>query len=137
MPLALPLGACAPVTTAQPVQVWEGSARVVISVQRYRLTFTENVQTHEIRGTLDNRTSGDSFLAAGTLLPTPEGDTLSAQISAGESPRLRASLLGFGVQDVPLKAGALLSGTIRGETLTGNLTINGLRHGLSMKRVRR
>lgn len=136
LPLALALAACAPAPGAQPVQVWEGSARVLLSVQRYRLTFTENPVTHEIRGTLDNRTSGDSFQAEGTLLPITGGAILSAQVTAGDSPRLRAGVLGFGVEDISLKGGALLTGTVLGDTLTGGLRINGVRYGLSMKRVR-
>ena len=109
---------------------------MVLAVQQYRLTFTENPQTHDIRGTLENRSSGNTFQASGTLLPTADGDVLSAQVTAGESPKLQASILGFGFQDVSLKSGALLTGTIRGETLSGTLRIGGVRSGLSMKRVR-
>lgn len=136
LPLALLLAACAPAPTAQPVQVWEGSARVVLSVQLYCLTFTGNLQTHEIRGTLQNRSSGDTFQASGTLLPTEDGDVLSAQVLAGDSPKFQASLLGFGVQNVSFKSGALLTGTIRSETLSGHLRIAGVRYPLSMRRVR-
>ena len=135
LPIALLLSACAPTTSSQPVQLWEGSARILLSVQRYRLTFTENPVTHDIRGTLENRTSGDSFQAEGTLLPISGGAILSAQITAGDSPKLRASILGFGIQDISLKGGALLAGTIQNDMLNGSLRINGIRYGLNMKRV--
>ena len=65
--LPLLLGACAPAARPQPVQVWEGSARVLLTEQRYRLTFTVNPATHALSGTLANLSSGDRFEATGTL----------------------------------------------------------------------
>lgn len=135
VPAMLLLAACAPAPARQPVHTFEGSARVLLTVQTYRLTFTENPVTHEIRGTLVNRTSGDAFQASGTLLPGTDGDVLTADIRAGESPRVNATVFGIGLRDVPLKAGALLSGTVRGETFTGSLRVNGFSSALNMKRV--
>ena len=132
---ALFLVACAPAPARQPVHTFEGSARVLLTVQTYRLTFTENRVTHEIRGTLVNRTSGDAFQATGTLLPATDGDLLTADISAGDSPRLNATVFGIGLRDVPLKAGALLSGTIRHDAFAGSLRVNGFSSALNMQRV--
>ncbi len=95
------------------MQVWEGSARVLLREQNYRLTFTVEPVGHRLSGTLDNRSSGDRFSVTGTLLPVEVGAELTAQISAGESPKLSASILGLGVSGLSLKADALLSGRFR------------------------
>lgn len=124
---------CAP--SAQPVQTWEGSARVALREQRYRLTFTVNDQTHDLRGQLENRTSGDRFSVSGTWLPVGASATVTAQVSPGESPTLRASLLGFGVGDLPLKASALLTATVSGTNMAGELRIGGLNYPVQFRRT--
>ncbi|GHF29034.1 hypothetical protein HNQ07_000915 [Deinococcus metalli] len=136
LPLLLLLAACAPAPARPAVQSFEGSARVLLTVQSYRLTYTEDPATHAIRGTLENRSSGDAFRAEGTLLPGPDGDILTADVSAGDVPRVNATVFGFGIKDLPLKAGAQLSGTIRGDLLRGSLRVNGFRSALTMTRVR-
>ncbi|WP_309572315.1 hypothetical protein [Deinococcus sp.] len=135
LPALLVLASCAPTPAAQPVQVFEGSARVLLTVQSYRLTFTEDASTHTIRGTLENRTSGDTFAAQGTLLTQLDGQVLTAEISAGDVPHINATVFGFGVKDLAVKAGAQLSGTITGDVFTGNLRVNGFKSALSMNRV--
>lgn len=132
--LPLLLVACAPLS--QSVQVWEGSGRVLLRDQHYRLTFTVNDQTHDLRGQLENRTSGDRFEVEGTFLPTQGGATLTAAVSAGNGVKLNASILGFGVSNVALKSGALLTGQVVGQTLSGELRINGLAYPVSLMRTR-
>ena len=135
LPLLLLLASCAPTSTRQTVQVFEGSARVLLTIQSYRLSFTEEPSTHTIRGTLENRTSGDTFSAQGTLLPGPDGTVLTAEVSAGDVPHINATVFGFGVKDLPLKAGAQLNGIISGNSLTGSLRVNGFKSALTMTRV--
>lgn len=127
--------ACAPAARPQPVQVWEDSARVLLRAQRYRLTFTVDEQTHRLSGTLENRSSGDLFGATGTLLPVTGGAVLTAEISAGDAPRLNASLLGFGVSGLSLKAGALLSGRVSGRDFAGTLRVGGLNAPLTLRQT--
>lgn len=136
LPLGLVLAGCAPGPSRQPVQVWEGSARVALREQLYRLTFTVNPNTFELSGTLENRSSGDRFQAAGTLLPVPGGAELTAQITAGSSARLNASLLGFGVSGVALKSDALLTGRVAGEAFEGTLRVGGVPYPLTLRRTR-
>lgn len=97
----LALTACAP--QAQPVQVWEGSGRVLLRDQSYRLTFTVNDQTHALRGVLENRTSGVKYLVDGTFLPVQGGAEVTAKVTAGDGAKLNASILGFGVSNVALR----------------------------------
>ena len=133
------LTACAPQLQAvppQPVQVWEGTGRVLLREQSYRLTFTADPRTHLLSGTLENRSSGDRFQAAGTLLPGPDGAELTAQVTAGSGARLNASVLGFGVSGLSLKADALLSGRVVGEVFRGALRVNGVAYPLELRRVR-
>ncbi|GGM05980.1 hypothetical protein [Deinococcus aerophilus] len=131
----LALTACAPAVRPQPVQVWEGSARILLRTQDYRLTFTVDPVTHLLSGSLDNRSSGDRFEARGTLLPGPDGAELTAQLTAGDSPRLNASVLGFGVSGLSPKADALLGGRVTGDLFTGSLRVGGVRYPLNLKRV--
>lgn len=134
-PLALLLAACAPAVRPQPVQVWEGSARVLLTEQRYRLTFTVNPVNYALSGTLANLSSGDRFEAAGTLLPGAGGTELSAQVTPGTAPRLNAGILGFGISGVSLKSGAFLSGQVRGGLFDGSLRVSGIRYPLTLRRV--
>lgn len=135
LPLALLLAACAPAVRPQPVQVWEGSARVLLTVQQYRLTFTVDPVTHALSGTLANLSSGDRFEAGGTLLPAGDGAELTAQVTPGNAPRLNAGILGFGVSGVSLKADAFLSGQIKENLFSGSLRVNGIRYPLTLRRV--
>ncbi|GGL70721.1 hypothetical protein GCM10010840_06050 [Deinococcus aerolatus] len=135
LPVALLLAACAPAARPQPVQVWEGSARVLLTVQQYRLTFTVNPVSHALSGTLTNLSSGDRFEATGTLLPASDGAELTAQVSPGSAPRLNAGILGFGVSGVSVKADALLSGRITADGFLGSLRVNGVRSALTLRRV--
>ncbi|GGO21770.1 hypothetical protein [Deinococcus humi] len=135
LPLALLLAACAPAVRPQPVQTWEGSARVLLSVQQYRLTFTVDPVSHALSGTLANLSSGDRFEASGTLLPAGDAAELTAQVTPGSAPRLNAGILGFGISGLSLKAEAMLSGQITGELFAGSLRVNGLRYPLTLRRV--
>ncbi|CAM3641546.1 hypothetical protein [Deinococcus frigens] len=135
LPIALLLVACAPAVRPQPVQVWEGSARVLLSVQQYRLTFTVSPVSHALSGTFVNLSSEDRFEATGTLLPGVDGAELSAQVTPGSAPRLNAGILGFGISGVSLKADAFLSGQVRGDLFTGSLRVSGLRSPLTLRRV--
>lgn len=132
---ALALAACTPALKPQPVQVWEGSARILLRTQDYRLTFTVDPVTHLLSGSLENRSSGDRFGAQGTLLTGPYGAELTAQLTAGEAPRFNASVLGFGVSGVSPKADALLGGRVAGDLFTGSLRVAGVRYPLSLNRV--
>lgn len=134
--LALTLCACAPRVQSQPVQIWEGSGRVALQEQHYRLTFTADQQTHALSGTLENLKSGDRFLASGSLLPTSDSAELTAYLSAGGGAKLGASALGVGVSGVALKADALLSGRVAGEVFSGTLRVNGVAYPLELRRVR-
>ncbi|MFC4639415.1 hypothetical protein [Deinococcus hohokamensis] len=130
------LGACTPAAgPTQMVQVYEGQARILLLPQPYRLTFTVNPATHELRGTLEQRRTGDRFEVTGTLLDTADGEELTAQVSAGAAPRFNATLLGFGVTGLSLKADALLSGRISHRVLDGHLRVGGVRYALTMRRV--
>lgn len=133
--LPLLLGACAPAARPQPVQVWEGSARVLLTVQHYRLIFTVDPVSHALSGTLANLSSGDRFEAAGTLLPAGDVAELSAQVTPGNAPRLNAGILGFGISGVTLKSDAFLSGQVRGGLFDGSLRVNGVRYPLTLRRV--
>jgi hypothetical protein len=135
LPLALLLAACAPAVRPQPVQVWEGSARVLLSVQQYRLTFTVDPLSHALSGTLANLSSGDRFEASGTLLPAIEGAELTAQVTPGSAPQLNAGILGFGISGLSLKSEALLSGQISGDLFSGSLRVSGLRYPLTLRRI--
>ncbi|OLV18012.1 hypothetical protein [Deinococcus marmoris] len=135
LPIALLLAACAPAVRPQPVQVWEGSARVLLTVQQYRLTFTVNPVNYALSGTLANLSSGDRFEATGTLLPGADAAELSVQITPGNVPRLNAGILGFGISGVALKSDAFLSGQVRGELFDGSLRVNGIRYPLTLRRV--
>ncbi|UQN05773.1 hypothetical protein [Deinococcus sp. QL22] len=68
--LPLMLAACAPTAQPQSVQVFEGQATVLLRPQQYRLTVTVNPLIYDAKGVMENRTSGDRFSAAGTILPT-------------------------------------------------------------------
>ena len=120
--LLLTATACVPAPQVQPVEVWEGHAQVLLTRQQYRLTFTVNGGTHDLRGTLENLSSRDRFLVAGTALPA--GDV-----------RLNASILGFGFTNLSLKANAVLSARQTGRTMTGKLNVNGLGYPITLTRV--
>lgn len=124
----LALTACAP--QPQPVQVWQGSGRVLLRDQSYRLTFTVNDQTHALRGVLENRTSGVKYLVDGTFLPVQGGAEVTAKVTAGDGAKLNASILGFGVSNVALKSDALLSGRVTGNVFDAQLTVNGVRYAV-------
>ncbi|MHA0034304.1 hypothetical protein [Deinococcus sp. PESE-13] len=132
----LSLSACAPQLQSQSVEVWEGTGRVLLREQSYRLTFSADPRTHQLAGTLENRSSGDRFQASGTLLPVAEGAELTAQITAGSGARLSASVLGFGVSGVALKSDALLTGRVAGAVFKGSLRVNGVAYPLELRRVR-
>lgn len=138
--LLLALTGCAPAVQvpaqAHPVQVWEGTGRVLLREQGYRLTFTADPRTHLLSGTLENRSSGDRFQATGTLLPGPDGAELTAHITAGNGARLSASVLGLGVSGLALKSDALLSGRVAGEVFRGALRVNGVAYPVELRRVR-
>lgn len=133
--LPLLLAACVPAARPQPVQVWEGSARVLLTVQQYRLTFTVDPVSHALSGTLANLSSGDRFEAGGTLLPAGDAAELSAQVTPGDAPRVHAGILGFGISGVTLKSDAFLSGQVRDGLFDGSLRVNGVRYPLTLRRV--
>ncbi|MBZ9712113.1 hypothetical protein [Deinococcus multiflagellatus] len=133
--LAAGLAACAPAPQAQPVMTYEGEVRVLLLPQRVRVSYTVNPLTHEVKGAYRNLSSGDTFVLEGTLLPGPEGDTLTARITPAETARLNASVLGFGISNIPLKAGATLSAVQVRNLLTGTLTVNAVRYPLTLKWV--
>ncbi|WP_226342648.1 hypothetical protein [Deinococcus sp. AJ005] len=135
LPIALLLAACAPAVRPQPVQVWEGSARVLLTVQQYRLTFTVNPVNYALSGTLANLSSGDRFEATGTLLPGTDGAEMSVQVTPGNVPRLNAGILGFGISGVALKSDAFLSGQVRDGLFDGSLRVNGIRSPMTLRRV--
>ncbi|MDO4246691.1 MAG: hypothetical protein Q4C89_11770 [Deinococcus sp.] len=130
------LSACAPQVTQNPVQVWEGEGRVLLQQQKYRLTFSVEPKSHQLSGTLENQKTGDRFLATGSLLPTSGGAELTAYLSAGGGAKLGASAFGVGVSGVALKADALLSGRVVGETFSGALRVNGVAYPLELRRLR-
>lgn len=132
MALCCVVASCAP--QAQPVQIWEGTGRIALREQAYRLTFTVNDSTHELKGQLQNRSSGDTFLVTGTYLPVVGGAEVTAQVTAGGGATLNASLLGFGISGVSLKSDALLTGQIKGEVFSGALRVNGLAYPLALTR---
>ncbi|MCD0161584.1 hypothetical protein IHN63_09725, partial [Deinococcus sp. 6YEL10] len=139
--LALPilLAACAPATqpAAQPVYSYAGEARFLLTPQKIRVTYTVDPVTHEARGEYRNLTSGGTFLLRGTQLPRPGGAaTLTATVDPGDTPRLNASLLGFGVSNVPLRASGLLSATVTDTILGGTLTVGGVKHNLTLRAER-
>ncbi|RJF73471.1 hypothetical protein D3875_19900 [Deinococcus cavernae] len=129
----LALSACAP--RPQPVQVWEGSGRVLLQEQLYRLTFTVNDQTHALRGQLQNRNNGVNYFVDGTFLPVQGGAEITAKASAGDGAKLNASLLGFGVSNITPKSDALLTGRVTGNTFDATLTVNGLRYSVAFTRM--
>ena len=128
----LVLTACAP--KPQPVQVWEGSGRVLLRDQAYRLTFTVNDQTHALRGQLENRSNGVKYLVDGTFLPVQGGAEITAKVTAGEGAKLNASILGFGLSNVAVKSDALLTGRVAGHTFNAELTVNGVRYDVQFTR---
>lgn len=132
--LLLLLPSCAP--QVQPVQVWEGTGRVLLREQTYRLTFTVNDQTHDLRGQLENRSSGDTFLVKGTYLPLQGEAEMTAEVTAGSNTKLGASIFGVGISGISLKSDGLISGRIAQNVFTGNLRVNGLAYPLTMTRVR-
>lgn len=134
---ALVLSACAPtVTDRQPVQVYEGTGRVLLREQRYRLVFTVNERTHELAGTLENQSSKDRFEARGTLLPILGSEAeLTVQVTAGSSPALNASILGVGISGVTLKSDALLTGRVVDGVFTGTLLVNKIPYPITLRRV--
>ncbi|SMB93096.1 hypothetical protein [Deinococcus hopiensis] len=135
--LPLSLGACTPAMNSQPVQVFEGTGRVLLREQRYRLVFTVDPKTHELNGTLENQTSKDRFEAQGTLLPvSAEEAELTVRVAVGNSLTLNASVLGFGINGVSLKSDALLTGRVVGEVFTGNLLVNRVPYRVTLRRVR-
>ncbi|THF69413.1 hypothetical protein E7T06_12035 [Deinococcus sp. Arct2-2] len=142
LPLPLMLAACAPAAqpqSAQPqtVHVFEGQATVLLRPQQYRLTLTVNPLTYDAKGVMENRSSGDRFSVAGTLLPTPNGSQeLTVKLDANAGPSARFSILGFGLDGLSAKSDAFLSGTIRGELLAGRLRVNALSYPVTLRRVR-
>ncbi|GAA5435849.1 hypothetical protein [Deinococcus aquaticus] len=138
--LALPvlLAACAPATqpAAQPVYSYAGEARFLLTPQKIRVTYTVDPVTHEARGEYRNLTSGGTFILRGTQLPRPGGATLTATIDPGDTPRLNASLLGFGVSNVPLRASGLLGATVTSTILSGTLTVGGVKHNVTLRAER-
>ncbi|MBZ9753099.1 hypothetical protein K7W42_19870 [Deinococcus sp. HMF7604] len=134
-PVLVLLAACAPTQQAQPVMTYEGEVRFLLLPQRLRITYTVNPVTHSVSGTYRNLSSGDAFVLEGTLLPGPDGATLTARITPAETARLNASVLGFGVSNIPLKASATLSALVGQDTLNGALTVNALRYPVTLKRL--
>lgn len=131
--LAVVLSACAP--RPQAVQVWEGQGRVLLREQQYRLTFTVNDQTHDLRGQLENRSNGTRYALSGTFLPVAQGVEVTAKVMAGEGVRWNASILGFGLSNLALKSDALLTGRITGDTFDAALNVNSVRYPLVFTRV--
>ncbi|WP_291429495.1 hypothetical protein [Deinococcus sp.] len=138
LPLALLLAACAPAThpAAQPVYSYVGETRFLLTPQKIRVTYTVDPVTHEARGEYRNLSSGGAFTLRGTQLPGPGGAALTATIDPGDTPRLNASLLGFGVSNVPLKASGLLSATVTDTILGGTLTVGGVKHTVILRAER-
>ncbi len=136
IPVLALLIACAPATQTQPTYTYEGEARFLLLPQKLRVTYTLNPGTHEVRGEYRNLSSGDTFTLTGTQLPAPDGDTLTAKIDPGDSPRLNASLLGFGISNVPLKASGTLAATLTATRLVGTLRVNGISYPVTLNRVR-
>ncbi|AKH16188.1 MULTISPECIES: hypothetical protein [Deinococcus] len=136
LPVLALLSACAPTAQTQPTYTYEGEARFLLLPQKLRVTYTVNPGTHEARGEYRNLSSGDTFTLTGTQLPGPDGETLTAKIDPGDTPRLNASLLGFGISNVPLKASGTLSATITATRLSGTLRVNGLSYPVTLTRVR-
>lgn len=132
--LSLPLPGCAPAPQAQPVEVWTGQAQVLLTTQRYRLTYTVNPGTYELKGTLENLTSRDRFVVEGTSLPAEGGAEVSMIVTAQDGLRLNASILGFGFSNLALKAGAVLSARQVGTRMTGRLNVNGIGYPISFTR---
>lgn len=120
----------------QEVQVWEGRTYILFQKQEYRLIATVNQATHDLKGTLENKTSGDRFNAAGTFLPLEDSAELTAEITAQSGVKLKASILGFGIEDLALKANALLSGRVYKDIFKGSLRVNGVTYPLTMKRIK-
>ena len=133
--LLLTATACVPAPQVQLVEVWVGHAQVLLTRQQYRLTFTVNGGTHDLRGTLENLSSRDRFLVAGTALPAGDGREVSMTVTAQDGVRLNASILGFGFTNLSLKANAVLSARQTGRTMTGKLNVNGLGHPITLPRV--
>lgn len=127
----LQIGPAAP----QAVEVWEGSARVLLREQRYRLTFTVRPTDYALSGTLENVSSGDRFALSGTRLPVPGGAELTAQVTAGPSTRLNVNVLGVGLTGVGPKSDALLSGRVTGDLFQDSLRVNGVAYDLELRRV--
>lgn len=135
--LPLMLAACAPTAQPQSVQVFEGQATVLLRPQQYRLTLTVNPLTYDAKGVMENRTSGDRFSAAGTMLPTPDGSQeLTIKLDANAGPSARFSILGFGLDGLSAKSDAFLSGTVKGDLLAGRLRVNALSYPVTLRRVR-
>lgn len=136
LPVLALLTACAPATQTQPTFTYEGETRFLLLPQKLRVTYTVNPVTHEARGEYRNVSSGDTFTLTGTQLPAPDGETLTAKIDPGDTPRLNASLLGFGISNVPLKASGTLAATVTPARLSGTLRVNGISYPLTLNRVR-
>ncbi|GGR80309.1 hypothetical protein [Deinococcus sedimenti] len=136
LPVLALLSACAPATQTQPTSTYEGEARFLLLPQKLRVTYTVNPGTHEVRGEYRNLSSRDTFTLTGTQLTGPDGETLTAKIDPGDTPRLNASLLGFGISNVPLKASGTLSATVTATRLIGTLRVNGLSYPVTLNRVR-
>ena len=119
------------------MQVYEGTGRVLLREQHYRLVFTVDTRTHELTGTLENQSGRDRFEARGTLLPISENEAeLTVRVTAGSSPTLNASILGVGISGVALKSDALLTGRVSGEVFTGTLLVNRIPYPVTLRRVR-
>ncbi|WP_019012254.1 hypothetical protein [Deinococcus aquatilis] len=135
--LPLLLAACAPATQPQAVQVFEGEATVLLRPQQYRLTLTVSPLTYDAKGVMENRSSGDRFSATGTLLPAPDGSQeLTVKLEANAGPSARFSILGFGLDGLSAKSDAFLSGTVKGDLLSGRLRVNALSYPVTLRRVR-
>lgn len=135
--LPLVLAACAPAAQPQTVQVFEGQATVLLLPQQYRLILTVNPLTYDVKGVMENRSSGDRFSATGTLLPTPDGSQeLTVKLEANAGPSARFSILGFGLDGLSAKSDAFLSGTVKGDLLAGRLRVNELSYPVTLRRVR-
>lgn len=134
LPVLLALSACTP--RPQSVQVWEGSGRVLLHEQSYRLTFTVSDQTHDLRGQLANLKNGVVYEISGTFLPVQHGAEVTARVSAGEGAKFNASLLGFGVSNLAWKSDALLTGRVTADRFPATLTVNGVGYPVLFQRVR-